>query len=755
MPDCWTSIVAVIAMSTGVAKAVDFEKEIAPLLERRCLRCHLPGNAKGKVSLATAADLLTREHVVPGKPDDSTLLDLVTPDGDKKPQMPKEGKALTESEVKLLREWIKDGAKWPKTFVIKEKSKADKSWWSLQPLTKVSPPAPPGLPEAWAKNPIDRFVFAKLAGQGLTPSMPANPRHLIRRVTFDLTGLPPTAEAVEAFAADPSEDAYSKLIDKLLQSPAYGEQWGRHWLDVIRFGESNGFERNVIIPNAWPFRDYVINSFNDDKPFDRLVREHLAGDRLDPGNTAVEVGTGFLVAGPYDNVVNQDAVQAAVIRANTLDDIVRATGEAFLGMTVGCARCHHHKFDPISQQDYHRFAATFAGVYHGERLIGAEKLKKEQAALTARRKPLSDERKSLKAATGAKEKVRLEAINKEVAEIDRRLEAISKEALWIGQFRAAAGPFNVYAGGDPQKKGEAVALASPAFLSDVFKGYELADSATEAERRLAMAEWIVTPANPLTPRVLANRLWAWHFGTGIVETPSDFGSMGMPPSHPELLDWLAHRLHEEKWHLKPIHKQIVMSQTYRQASAYRADMAARDSGSRLLWRFPPRRLSGEEVRDSMLSVSGQLDPKRGGPGFRLFKYVQDNVATYIPLDTPGPETYRRAVYHHNARAARVDILTDFDCPDPAFAAPRRASTTTPLQALTLFNHQFTLDMALALAERSKADTLPGAIDRVYSLAYGRSPTASERSDAVTFVTSHGLRAYCRAILNSNEFLFVD
>ena len=264
--------------------------------------------------------------------------------------------------------------------------------------------------------------------------------------------------------------------------------------------------------------------------------------------------------------------------------------------------------------------------------------------------------------------------------------------------------------------------------------------------------------NPLTARVLANRVWGWHFGTGIVETPSDFGYMGGKPTHPELLDWLARRLHAENWKLKPVHRLIVTSRAYRQASAYRADAASVDGDSRLLWRFPPRRLSGEEVRDAMLSVSGKLDLKPGGPGFRLYKYVQDNVATYLPLDAPGPETYRRAVYHQNARAARVDVLTDFDCPDPAGAAPKRASTTTPMQALALFNHKFTLDMADALAARARADAGPepdAQVRRLFALAYGRSPSAEEIAAASKVAQAHGLRALARAVLNSNEFLYVD
>ena len=759
------AFVALVSLLAGdrTTPPPEFVKEVAPILERHCVRCHQPGNAKGKVSLDRPTHLLAGEHVVPGKPDESGLLDLVAPsDAGEPPRMPKEGKPLSAAEVATLRHWIAGGAKWPDGVVVRERAKGDRSWWSLRPLASVTPPDPPGLPPAWSANPIDRFVFAKLLAKGLAPNGPADPRALVRRVTLDLTGLPPTPEAVAAFVADPSDAAYARLVEKLLASPGYGEHWGRHWLDVVRFGESIGYERNVILDNAWPFRDYVIKGFSDDKPFDRLVREHLAGDVVGPGDPAVEVGVAFLVAGPHDDVGNQDAAQAAVIRANALDDMVRATSEAFLGVTVGCARCHDHKFDPIAQQDYHRLQATFAGVTHGERAIESPAARRAAAelheSLAARKSPLVAERAALRRRATPDADPRLASVLAELQEIDRALDRLAPPRWWVGRTSAAPGPFHLFVGGDPQKKGGPVALGSPDFTAAAQKGYRLADSAPEAERRLALAEWIVAADNPLTPRVLANRVWAWHFGTGLVDTPSDFGAMGTRPSHPELLDWLAAQLRAGGWRLKPLHRMVVSSRAYRQSAEFRPAAAALDGDSRLLWRFPPRRLSGEEVRDAMLAAAGRLDRRAGGPGFRLYRYAQDNVATYHPLDSPGPETYRRVVYHQNARAARVDVLTDFDCPDPAGATPRRASTTTPLQSLTLFNHQFTLDMAEALAIRAKADAGADPADRVtraYQLVYGRAPAVTERASAENLVAAHGLRALARALLNSNEFLYVD
>jgi mono/diheme cytochrome c family protein len=723
-----------VCRAEGKARAVDFAREVAPIFQVHCVRCHQPGIRKGELSLATVADLKANEHVVPGKPAESHLLEMVIPAAEgERPAMPKEGKPLAADQVAVLRRWIAEGAVWPKEIVVREKSKADAGWWSLQPLADVEPPSPPGLPPEWSPNPIDRFVMAQLAEHKLPPNPPADRRTLIRRVTYDLTGLPPTAAELEAFVNDTSEDAYAKLVERLLASPHYGEQWGRHWLDVVRFGESNGYERNVLINNAWPFRDYIIRSFNEDKPFDRLVLEHLAGDVIGADDPHVEIGTGFLVCGPYDNVGNQDAVQAAIIRANHADEIIRATSEAFLGLTIGCARCHDHKFDPLLQKDYYSLYATFFGVRHDSRPIATKE-------------------------------------EREAAERDGREQKDGKQptlpTAFAGRFEEIADrPFQVLIGGDPQKVGEEVTPASLDALTTLGSSYRLPNTAKEGDRRLALARWIVAADNPLTPRVLANRLWHYHFGMGIVDTPSDFGYMGGRPTHPELLDWLARQVQEQGWRLKPLHRLIVTSQTYRQASTWRKDAADVDGNSRLLWRYPPRRLTGEELRDTMLALAGKLPAdEKGGPGFRLYKYIEDNVATYVPLDEHGPETYRRAVYHQNARAAQVDVLSQFDCPDPAMAAPRRATTTTPLQALALMNHRFTLDMARFFAERvekaanqdenSAVHKRRAEITRAFIEALGREPDAKELGAATKLVEGHGLRTLCHALLNSNELIYI-
>ncbi|QGJ72207.1 Planctomycete cytochrome C [Planctomycetales bacterium 10988] len=944
---------------------MDFQQEIAPILEQHCIRCHTPGNNKGDLSLATIDNLEENGYLIAGDPEGSYLLDLVTALEGMPPEMPKDAEPLNTEEVALVREWISQGAHWPDDLVLHEKSKADSTWWSYQPLDQSPPPSKKNVKSGfreWKKHPIDRFIFSKLAEENLEPNPPADRRTLIRRATYDLTGLPPTPAEVEAFVNNPDPNAYEKLIDRLLASPRYGERWGRHWLDVVRFGESNGFERNVIIDSLWPFRDYVIDSFNEDKPFDQFIREHLAGDILGKDQPDVAVGSAFLVAGAYDNVKNQDPAQAAQIRANTLDEIINATGQAFLGMTLGCARCHDHKFDPISQRDYYGLYATFSAVTHGAVPLATPEQKAERAKQLApilkQKKLVETAESKLRAEILARAKSKLETyrqrwtrppvdrtgteerfdpvsakfvrllceaqditlssnigfaidefevwstgekprnvalasnggtasgesrqiedfpnaygpqhandgkvgarflsrgnyltielaqpteinrvvfssargettpehrkfvfvaeyrieisddgehwvevanshdrmpvsqkfhmrrpelsskhvdhrlfeleitpeerrelarLTKEVATLRREISEVPViPSVWIGTRNAqsAEGPFHIFLGGSPQRPGEIVQPASLSVLDEVAPSYDLPSDSKEATRRTELAEWIADERNPLPLRVLANRLWHYHFGTGIVDTPNDLGYMGGRPTHPELLDFLANKLIESDWRLKPMHRFIMLSQTYRQSSDYRQQAGEIDGDARLLWRFPPRRLSAEEVRDTILQVSGKLNKKMGGPGFRLYHFMQDNVCTYVPLDEHGPETYRRAVYHQNARASVVDLMTEFDQPDCTFSSPRRAETTTPLQALTLLNHQFTLDMAHFLAERLQSETagdLPDQIERAYQLCYSREPSAEERQACQEFVDQHGLPALCRVLLNTSELIFV-
>ncbi|MCR9201538.1 MAG: DUF1553 domain-containing protein [Planctomycetaceae bacterium] len=973
LPGGWPALLASwITMASAVGglpgnEEPDFAK-VAAILEHHCVRCHNGGAAKGDFSLATAADLFASEFVVPGQPNDSHLIDVITPDGDQPPRMPQNADPVPAEAVSILRDWIAAGARWPEGRELFERSRADATFWSLQPITTTESL---NASATTASEIIDQLIDERLAADGLTRNPPADRRTLIRRATYDLTGLPPTPAQTRTFLKDRSPEAWSRLIDRLLASHAYGERWGRHWLDVVRFGESRGFERNVIIHDIWPFRDYVIRALNEDRPFDQLIREHLAGDVLAADDPQSTIGTAFLVAGPYDDVGNQDAAAAAQIRANTLDEVIRATSEAFLGLTVGCARCHNHKFDPITQADYYSLYATFSGVRHGsvewattkarqQRTARLQPLQQDQSALEQQKRELltailqrgrehlqqhaehwprppvdrrgTEERFSpvtarfvrlvcesqdtnanaatgftieefevwsapaspdddpqnvalasygsiargvarriedfagaygpqltIDGSTGARflaasttltielpqperidrvlfssardeerpehglfrfvaeyrievsddgqswtkvadgsdrqpvnqgphldRRLRLlettDAEQEQIAAIDRRLRQTRQQiaqipglpTAWIGRRVAsdAAGPFHIFQGGNPQKLGKRIHPASLHVLNplrqrrpglteaDLTSGefYELDAGVPEAERRLALANWIVHPANPLTRRVLANRIWHYHFGTGLVDTPSDFGFMGGRPSHPRLLDVLANQLQTSGWRIKALHRAIMLSETYQQASTFGQEAAKIDADARLLWRFPPRRLSAEEVRDTMLDVAGRLTREPdSGPGFRLYRFLQDNVSTYVPLDQHGPETYRRAVYHQNARSSVVDLMTEFDQPDCSFGTPRRAATTTPLQALTLLNHSFTLDMAGALARRLQAahpQALTEQINLAFALCYGRPPTEPESESCATFVKSHDLVALCRVLLNTTELISV-
>ena len=959
----WVTIVLVAVCAQAQEAGPEFfAARVQPVLVERCLECH-GADRKGELDLRSKASLLrggeSGPAVEPGNVAESLLVDYV-----ESGLMPPKG-PLSVEEVDALKRWIADGAFFPDEpldpLAVTTSRRAGYDWWSLRPLSDTDLPVPAAIPDTWQHHPIDRFVYRQLLERGLTPSPPADRRTLIRRATYNLTGLPPTREEIEQFIHDPSPDAYERLIDRLLESPHYGEHWGRHWLDVVRFGESNGFERNEIINNAWPYRDYVIDSLNADKPFDQFTLEQLAGDVIGADQPRTAVGTTFLVCGPYDDVTNLDAEQAAQIRADTLDDMIRATGETFLGLTIGCSRCHDHKFDPISQRDYYALYATFAGVRHGSREVGSQQDREEReqkiaplreqrgavqreaddlersvaergerewaargeswprppisrrgveeqfAPVTAQyvrlvvegldtnprattgfrvdefevwtaeptprnvalaslggrafgqshqpgdfataysadlvidgqfgahwiaaapelivqlaeptlidrvlfssdrtgaagdhpiatfvceyhleisndreqwiriagsrdRQPVSDahrRQRLIDATITLQERQKLAELRVSIADLDRQIAAVpALPSWWIGTFHQESGPFHVFRGGSPQKPGDEVTPASLSALRDAVAPYEIPPTSSESERRLALAQWLIHSDNPWPPRVLANRLWHYHFGTGIVDTPNDFGLMGGRPTHPELLDWLANRLHAHHWRLKPLHRLIMTSQTYRQSGAFRPEAAAVDSESRYLWRFPPRRLTAEEIRDTVLLVSGQLDRRRGGPGFRLYRYLQDNVATYVPLDTFGPDTYRRSVYHQNARATQIDLMTDFDAPDCALSAPRRAVTTTPLQALTMFNHQFTLDMARALAERIDtqlaSDDGPRdeavtegnrrRVERAFELTLTRCPTTAEQTAGMELVARHGLPALCRALLNANELIHID
>ncbi len=919
------------ALPPPAAREVDFLKDVRPVFVERCHQCHDVRKQRGGFRLDDReAALRGGENftpaIKPGRSAESPLIHAVAgliPDM----AMPPKGDPLTRDQIGVLRAWIDQGAKWP------EETRAGvdsvKDHWAFQPVKR--PPVPSVSRKAPDTNPIDAFIAAKLAEKKLTPSREADRVTLIRRLYLVMLGLPPTPEDVAAFVADKQPQAFERLVDRVLADSRYGERWARHWLDVIRFAESNGFEPNRERPNAWRFRDYVIAAFNEDKPFDRFVREQIAGDAL-----GADVATGFLVGGTVDIVKSPDPALTAQQRADELDDMVATTGTAFLGLTLGCVRCHAHKFDPIAHREYYSMAAIFAGVQHGERTLPMpEKQAREFAALDGRIKELEQKltrfvaanvpegiatngkaatlrapvdfarnedtfapmeakflRFTVESTTGAEpcldeievwsgdrnvaaatngtkatasgtlpgyeihklehindgrfgnsrswissepgrgwvrlEFTRPERIERVVWGRDRegkfrdrlatgyrietamttnawklaassadrepfkagnsksgkpagpvyRFEGLAENEAqqgrrWLGELEqlrkdrvALAQAPVVYAGnfsqpgtthrlhrGDPMQKREPVAPGTPA----IFQPLTLATNAPEQERRARLADWIASPEQPLTARVIANRIWQYQFGAGLVSTPNDFGKNGATPTHPELLDWLASELVANGWSIKKLQRLILTSATWRQAGTPRAEALKVDAGSRFLWRFPPRRLEAEAIRDSILAVSGNLDPTPGGPGFYLHDVIRENVYHYHPKERFGPAESRRMIYAFKVRMEQDGIFGSFDCPDGSLVAPKRSVSTTPLQALNLFNSRFMLDQSETFAARLRRDAGddPAAqIWRAWQLAFNRTPERTEAKTAAAFVKAEGLPAFCRAVLNANEFLFI-
>jgi mono/diheme cytochrome c family protein len=1072
------------ASAAGLSGApVDFVRDVRPIFQKHCYECHGEKKQKSGLRLDAKAAALKGGSEYPdifaaGKVKESALIALVTSD-DEDARMPPKGDGLSAAEIAMLTRWVEEGAVWPDgADLVKLQDKSDH--WSFKP---VANPAPPATEDgAWPRNDVDRFILARLEQEGLKPSPEADRVTWLRRVTFDLTGLPPTPEQVDAFLKDSSDSAHSKVVDALLASPRYGERWAQHWLDVVRYADTHGFEVNTERPNAWPYRDYVIRALNADTPYDRFIREQIVGDAM-----GEDAATGFLVTASVllPGQIGKDAPSVRLARQDSLDEIVTNIGQTFLGLSVSCARCHDHMFDPITAQDYYAMQAFVAGVEYEDRELRtpeAEARKKEAEPLrervgeidrklaqfvpvahpggTRRRteakenvesfapveakfvrftihdanlhpslgliEPCIDEfeiftdepqprnvaREAKVTASGSRtsgahklehindgkygnarswmsdtagrgwvmfelpartriakmvwsrdregkfsdrlatsftleaglsveamralvdappprttvsprenadrfapvkaKRVRftilatnslepcideLEILNtagknialassgarvtssgdrtepdrhelrfindgrygntrswmsseagkgavtvefpqeEEIARVvwsrdregkyedrlptDYRIETAGADDAWIvvadstdrrafiaganpgpafttaglsageaaeatrlmdekskltGKIKAAetgqlafAGKFrapdkiHLLSRGDPeQPKGEVV----PAMLS-VLDDRKLAADTPEQERRRALADWIASPENPLTARVMVNRIWQGHFGTGLVSTPSDFGWNGTKPSHPELLDWLAREFVRAGWSVKQMHRMIVLSATYRQSSRIflpSADATSfpllpsvqKDADARLLWRFPMRRLEAETIRDSMLAVSGRLNTKMFGRGYDLFDQ-RGGLSGFKPVESFSGEGLRRMIYAHKVRREPEAVFGAFDCPDAGQSAARRVESTTPIQALNLFNSRFTIDESEALAARVKADSGedPGLqVQRAYQLVLSRNPSAEELREAEPVVRAHGLATLCRALFNSNEFLFL-
>lgn len=1052
---------------------VDFVRDIQPIFSNNCYSCHGPEKQQNELRLDVKAVALrggmSGEAISPGDSAGSLLIQYVSGIPEDM-RMPQKGEPLSAREIGLLRAWIDQGAHWP-DGLDPEGYVEPPEHWAFRPLER--PPLPPTKRSDWGRNEIDRFILARLEEENLSPSEEAGKRDLIRRLYFTIVGLPPAPKEIAEFLDDTGDLAYERLVDRLLASPHYGERWARHWLDVVRFAESNGFETNTERPNAWPYRDYVIAAFNDDKPYNRFVLEQLAGDLF-----GADAATGFLVGGPYDTVKSPDINLTLQQRMDELHDMINTTSTAFLGLTVGCARCHNHKFDPILQKDYYAMQAIFAGVRHGARQlrppdyeermdeaeVEKEKLARIEAELLAfvpladpaafdskkRKAPSAklneetfepvaakslrftiletidgtepcideleiysagnDSRNIALASAGAAasasgtypnspshklthindgrvgnsyswlssqrgagwvqidfpEEVRLDrvvwgrdreemfkdrvpsAYTIEVSSepgvwrtvagrpplrsavnprqnVDRFAEveakflrftilettggepcldelevytagaqprniALAAEVLasgtypnfeihklehvndgrygngrsWIsnekgqgwvqfefpapvrinrvvwgrdreekygdrlatkykietalmpGDWKLAASsgdrePYSagakpkraysaaglgarevkrleellerkaahekriaeltefpmVYAGtfeqpgpthllhrGEAMQKREQV---SPGAVHGIGAPLELAADTPEQDRRLALARWIIDPQNPLPARVMVNRLWQYNFGRGIVDTPSDFGNMGIPPTHPKLLDWLAAEFIESGWSIKHIQKLILMSATFRQSSEPQPGALRKDADTQLYWRYPPRRLEAEPLRDTILAVSGNLDLRMGGPGFDLFQPNSNYVKVYKPKKEFGPAEWRRMIYQAKPRMRLDDTFGAFDCPDGGQPMPKRNVSTTPLQALNLLNSPFIMQQADIFADRlrNEAGPRPGQrIDRAFLLAFGRPPSPVERRAATELIQGESLEIFCRALFNANEFIYV-
>lgn len=910
-----------IAGAASAAEPVDFVHDIRPIFEQHCYECHAGDVRKSGLRLDIKSEAfrggeLYGAAIIAGRPEESPLWQFIADDSADL-VMPPEAVGPSEQEISKLRRWIEQGATWPDgvdTVTLDD----PRDHWSFKPIRTDPPPVTRNV--QWPRNDVDRFILARLEQEGLAPAPPADRAAWLRRVTFDLIGLPPTPQEVDAFVNDRREDAYERVVERLLASPRYGERWAQHWLDVVRYADTHGFEVNTERPNAWPYRDYVIESLNQDKPYDQFVREQIAGDTL-----GADAATGFLVTASVllPGQIGKDEASIRLARQDALDEIVTNVGTTFLGLTIHCARCHNHKFDPVSHREYYEMQAFVAGVEYQDREfeIPMGEMPREQrkqwttrqqenAAELVRLTPLASSGRPrarinsfenidrFEAVQTTAVRFRIEATNKYETCLDelevfntkgtnvalaahgatvtasgskeqpnrhelrfvndgkygnsRSWMADSSAGGWVviefpefesidhvvwgrdrqgkfndrlatsytieirdesGQWQPVASsadrePFDlkknahapldvtllepdqaeraqallqeksdlaaklrsledahtVFAGkfrepdeirvlgrGSPELPKEKVAPGVPEILGEV----ELPPDASESARRRALAEWIVRPDNPLTARVMANRIWQGHFGMGLVETANDFGRNGVPPSHPELLDWLSAEFHRGGWSLKHMHRLIVLSATYRQSTQFNPAAAEIDADGRLLWRYPTRRMMGEGIRDSILAVSGSLNLEMGGPGFSLFD-KRGGLSGFNPIESFNKDGKRRMIYSHRVRRERDAVFGAFDCPDFGQSTPGRRASTTSIQALNLFNSRFVIEQSRELAEQleASANDRRQQIQEAYRRVLNRLPDDDEIANAEPVVAEYGLSALCRALFNCNEFLFI-
>ena len=800
LPHAWPAVaILVAAVVAGRAEAADpvgYYDHIKPLLAVRCYGCHGAETAKSglRLDLPDAASAKAKSGKLAIVRGDSRASEMVRRISSTDPdqRMPPKGERLTDADVARIRAWIDQGAPWP----------ARDDYWAFQPPRERPVPAT----AAPASNPIDAFIAARLEYEGIAPAPPADARTLLRRAYADLLGVPPSPQEAAAFLDDTSPDAYERLIDRLLDDPRYGERWARHWLDLVRYSESDGFEDDKIRPQAWRYRDYVIRSFNRDRPYDRFVAEQVAGDELWPDDPDALTATGFARLGAWDGMSKVPEQR----RQDFLNDATDAVGAVFLGVTLGCARCHDHKYDAITQRDYYATQAFFAGIRRESRELAATP-DDPPHVVAARR----DAQSALQAARGERDELLREA--REDAEWSRRCEVrpdgrpryrITEELVKKFANRLKPGrldeldkqikqrepverlyaataeiaveheptppPTVLLLAGQLNRPGEEVA---PAFVEAMAQAGAarpaIAARAGSTGRRAALARWLTSPNHPLTARVWVNRLWQQHFGRGIVATPSDFGRHGQAPTHPELLDWLARRLVADGWSTQRMHRLMMTSAAYRRASTMVSDAAARDPQNRLLWRMNRRRLEAEAVRDSILTVSGRLSPTRGGPG--VYPRIPKDVNVQLPNNDKelswygctDEENLRRTIYVFQRRSLTFPIVEVFDGAPMSQSCPTRAQTTVAPQALTLFNGEFCREEARHFAERVRreaGDEPRRQVSYAFLVALARVPTAEEAEAAMQFLAKQqvvrgdaraAMADLCHVILNTNEFMYID
>jgi hypothetical protein len=736
-----------------------FEQKIQPVLVAKCYQCHsrqadeVEGGLRLDLPAATRTGGDSGPAVVPGRLAESLLFQAITA-----AEMPPDD-PLPADVIENFRLWILSGAADSRTDREADPN-GDRDYsearqhWSFQPVR--SPSIPSVRHAELPRTAIDRFVLRKLEGNGLRFASPAAPELLLRRLYFDLIGLPPTPDAVDRFVDDPSETAYLQIVDQLLDSPQYGERWAQHWLDVVRYSETEGFEYDRTLPDIWRFRDYVIESFNEDKPYDQFLTEQLAGDEIDPADQRMRIAAGFHRLGAVRrNAGNQ---KVASSRNEVLTERTDIIGSVVLGLTIGCARCHDHKFDPIPQHDYYRLQAFFAATREDDVSL---REKADQDRLSALKEKLGAQIAELKEelidATGDEE----QRIRDELSRLDAQLPPPGPTLCSIKNDFDDTAPIYLLRRGNPDLPGPQVGMRSLGVL--------LADDRAElppetANPRTRLASELTDPNHPLTARVIVNRIWQHHFGSGLVSTANDFGKNGSGPSHPELLDHLAAAFMARDWRFKPLHRAIVTSSVYRQSSqsAEAAAAAAIDPDNHLLWSFPRRRLSGEEIRDAMLAISGRLNPQMGGQSVMLPVEQELIDQLYKPtqwvVTDRHDQQHRRSIYLFAKRNLRLPFMEVFDQPTTQTSCAAREQSTHAQQALELLNGPITNELAAALADRlsreAGADPIE-IIQHAYRLTTARRPNSQELELSTKFIAEVGLSEFALAMLNINAFLYVE